>query len=504
MDYPSAYVTLIDKKTEKEIDSYLVSALYELYGPEVAPPQRLKVDGKKYELALRFERHYKPYSIHLDDVRKDDYVGTDLPKNFSSDVRLVDEEAGVDRKVKIWMNNPHRYGGDTFYQTSYHRDGKGEITTLSVVSNTGWMIPYVACMIVVVGLAAQFVLTLGRFIQRRSQIPLATVVVEPRVKGKKQAAALSASSSEWWLARFFPLLVVLAFGGWALSKARTPSAGEGEMDFYAAGKLPVMYQGRVKPLDTLARQTLCMMSNRQTSRVLVPEEDVTVLMKVFGDGATKPVRAIEFLFDAIAKPEVAQQHRVVRIENIDVLNTLGLERRKGLRYSIDEIQENLDAFMVEAKKANSVAEDERSTYEKKLLEVDSRIRYYTLLHETFPSLPIPQLPTEEEFNADRDKAMATLADLRQIRVALPDFEKRILDMQPPLAVPDPTAKHGWALFRRHRRMTFSTSWRRITSRMRPWHIGMRSSPPTSRAMRPSSTAPSTATRRISIITDRNR
>ena len=81
--------------------------------------------------------------------------------------------------------------------------------------------------------------------------------------------------------------------------------------------------------------------------------------------------------------------------------------------------------------------NERSTYEKKLLEVDSRVRYYTLLQAAFRSLPIPQLPTEEEFNADREKAMAAFAEIRQFQADMPKFEKVILEMQPPLAVLDP-------------------------------------------------------------------
>ena len=44
-----------------------------------------------------------------------------------------------------------------------------EASTLAVVSNTGWMIPYVGCMIVATGLLAQFTNVLGRFLKRRSE-----------------------------------------------------------------------------------------------------------------------------------------------------------------------------------------------------------------------------------------------------------------------------------------------------------------------------------------------
>ena len=50
---------------------------------------------------LRFQRHYKPYTIKLLDVRKDDYVASDTPRNYSSDIQLVDKTNGVDKPVHI-------------------------------------------------------------------------------------------------------------------------------------------------------------------------------------------------------------------------------------------------------------------------------------------------------------------------------------------------------------------------------------------------------------------
>ncbi len=68
------------------------------------------------------------------------------------------------------MNAPLRYAGETFYQSGFD-DGECapavKSTTLQVVTNFGWMIPYVACMIVITGMLAQFLITLGRFLKRR-------------------------------------------------------------------------------------------------------------------------------------------------------------------------------------------------------------------------------------------------------------------------------------------------------------------------------------------------
>jgi hypothetical protein len=57
-------------------------------------------------LFLRFKREYKPYTLALVDVRKDDYVASNTPRNYSSDVKINDlppavaiEKIVVDQRV---------------------------------------------------------------------------------------------------------------------------------------------------------------------------------------------------------------------------------------------------------------------------------------------------------------------------------------------------------------------------------------------------------------------
>ncbi len=157
VDFPAAYVELISKMTGKSLGTYL-------FGPELTP-QPVEIDGKKYDVALRHKRIYYPYSLALKDFRFDRYTGTNTPKNYSSLVQLQDPTRNVDREVPIWMNNPLRYAGTTFYQADW--DKKTEQTTvLQVVENPGWMAPYVACMLVMTGMLAHFGVVLTRFLGR--------------------------------------------------------------------------------------------------------------------------------------------------------------------------------------------------------------------------------------------------------------------------------------------------------------------------------------------------
>lgn len=124
-------------------------------------PQTFVFKDKTYRLALRATRHYMPFNLTLKDFTHDVYPGTDIPKNFSSLLRLQDKETGEDRDVLIYMNHPLRYRGLTFFQASF---GKGDrLSILQVVRNPVWVTPYLACLLVCLGLAWQFLAHLVRF-----------------------------------------------------------------------------------------------------------------------------------------------------------------------------------------------------------------------------------------------------------------------------------------------------------------------------------------------------
>lgn len=160
IDMPSALVTLYKKGSSEVIGSFTTSVW-------LKASHTIAVDGKEYQMSLRFTRNYKPFTMALKEFRFDRYPGTEIPKNFSSTIQLVDPEHQVDREVKIWMNHPLRYRGETFFQASYKPDESG--TVLQVVDNPGWLIPYISCILVTLGLILQFGFSLSRSLKRRKK-----------------------------------------------------------------------------------------------------------------------------------------------------------------------------------------------------------------------------------------------------------------------------------------------------------------------------------------------
>jgi len=427
VDVASAYIELFSKKSGDSLGTYLVSQNY-------SRDQPVDVDGKTHDIALRFERTYHPFSIHLNDFKFDRYVGTDTAKNYSSLVRLSDPRRNVDREVKIWMNNPLRYAGMTFYQADY--DKQTETTTvLQVVKNPGWMAPYVGCMFVLIGMLAHFGLTLSRFLERQSEeVSSARPLQRPAEPGpniatngrsRKQTSdtvSKQTAGRNWSI--IVPVLAVLLFGGYLLGKARMPQSKPNAMQIYEFGKLPVQYQGRVKPYDTVARNTLQYFSGKQ--EVIGPAKQGWI-SKLLHRKEKSP--AIAWLLDVISGSPSADDHRVFRIDHPEVLDTLGLEPRTGeFRYSVNDFRDKIMELAKQAQLAASVPEKERTLYQRRVVELAEKLQLYGLLQRAF-SRPV----------LSKDDPQKAMRELQQVRF---DAE-RIVEAKLPLSIPPLTADAHW-------------------------------------------------------------
>jgi ResB-like family len=128
-------------------------------------PVSFQAGGKNYQIVLRPKRFYKPFAIQLVQFSHDRYAGTDIAKNFSSRIRLLDSSRHEDRETLIYMNHPLRYEGMTFYQSGF--DNNDKTTILQVVQNPSWLIPYISCALIAFGMILQFGMHLSGFVRRR-------------------------------------------------------------------------------------------------------------------------------------------------------------------------------------------------------------------------------------------------------------------------------------------------------------------------------------------------
>jgi ABC-type transport system involved in cytochrome c biogenesis permease subunit len=320
-DMPAAYVTL--SKDGKELGRYLVS--------QQLNPQPVEVDGKTYEISLRWPRYYKPFQLHLKDFRFDRHTGTNMARNFSSDVRLVDPRRGEERDVRIWMNHPLRYNGETFFQQTF--DDVTEATTvLQVVRNPSWLFPYIACVVGGLGMVAHFGVNLLAFSRKRTNALATAALTAPAVaakgaKNRKEGYVLPPRYGPAYTAVptvVLAMCVIYLLATLIPRSAKTPAG----LDLSDAAAIPMNYEGRVLPLDTLARVSLKVITGGK--------EELTKVLKEADKDRDKAEReqdkanpkpkpsGMEFLFDLFTQNPRAREYKIFKIDNAEVIGLMRL------------------------------------------------------------------------------------------------------------------------------------------------------------------------------------
>ncbi len=200
------------------------------------------------------------------------------------------------------------------------------------------------------------------------------------------------------------ILVTLALALALAAYIGRPPSHRGDLDLAAFGKVPAVMDGRVKPMDSVARNTMRLISERQAY--------------VDPDGNRRP--AMDWLADLLAvdlvsptpqvpnDPEklrnVADSH-VFRIHNPQVLKTIGLERRKRFRYSLNEIEAapNYEKFLQLGREASQKLQrkEKLSFFQDKLHNAYSSVMMVKAINIYRRPLLVPD--TSVPIPKDRDK-----------------------------------------------------------------------------------------------------
>ncbi|MDC0308572.1 cytochrome c biogenesis protein CcsA, partial [Planctomycetaceae bacterium] len=436
VDQPSAYVTFFEKGNPDKIISQNLLAIQPA---SMDQGESVTVGDEEYQVFLRFKRLYKPYSVYLDDAQQINYEGTTTPRDYSSQIVLQDSETDNNLESKIWMNNPLRYGGETFYQSGMLDDPDGpDSTTLSVVTNTGWMVPYVSCAIVGVGMLAQFLMTLARFLNRRNREEPENAVFtdddDPNQKATTKPALADAKSRST-VAVWFPMVMTVMMAFYLGGKLPAPKAEDGEFNLYAFGQIPVREQGRLKPLDSVARNTLRFLSKKVE----------------FEDFNENKQPAIQFLLDLMipvipdedsAEPTQfgtkADGYEVIYVENLEVQKFFDLEKRKGFLYSYNELRPQIPKMLGHLQNIQAIKqgkkEGELSVMDLKLQELFTKFKTYHTIRDGFIPLSADQvMPDLEDGSQSPQEGMARVVEAIRIKQS---YEKDLIASQVPLLIPE--------------------------------------------------------------------
>lgn len=181
------------------------------------------------------------------------------------------------------------------------------------------------------------------------------------------------------LARWLPAALVLLGLLLALYPLRSTRHSS---DFHLSGfaEIPVQYNGRVQPLDSVAMNSLLALSGRRSLTL--------------ADG--QRLQAIEWL--ALVAFDLAQADTlpVFRIDNDGVLGLFGWQQADRKRFSFLELQPHFEAIDAEAQAAFAKEDPLRSVFEKQLIKLHRALTLYHQLAHAFgpPGISGERLPQE--------------------------------------------------------------------------------------------------------------
>jgi hypothetical protein len=161
-DTPGGYLTLRPRDGEERRMLLLGSTM-------LMPRARTQAIGDEmWTIDLRKKRYPLPFTIRVDDFRKEDHPGTGIAKLYESDVT---QRIGRDeRRVKIEMNAPLRDEGFVLFQSNWGPQDRREHdrywSLFSVVRNPSDQWPLWSCVIIALGLLIHFGMTLHRYVLR--------------------------------------------------------------------------------------------------------------------------------------------------------------------------------------------------------------------------------------------------------------------------------------------------------------------------------------------------
>ena len=160
---------------------------------------------------------------------------------FRSLVTTIDA-SGTETQHKIWMNHELHWGGFKFFQSSYQMRGGREMSILSVSRDPGQTIVFWGYGLLVLGMVTVLV---TRMVQRRA-LPQGFFPENGPMKPQQRSIALG-------------IAIVLGLGLSATAEAASVSGATIE----ALHALPVQYDGRVMPLDTMARESVLKVTGKK-------------------------------------------------------------------------------------------------------------------------------------------------------------------------------------------------------------------------------------------------
>ena len=173
-----------------------------------------------------------------------------------------------------------------------------------------------------------------------------------------------------------------------------PAPPTDSYDLEGFSRIPVLRGGRVKPIDSVARNSLLVLRNKRTAL----------------DEAGNKIPAINWFAEVLFNPEVGDKLKTFLIDHDQVLGLLGKKLSvDGKFFSYQDLEPHLGEIKASALEARKIPQEKRDSFDQNIIELYRSALLYDNIKATL-SPPNPQ-PTPEDdklvaeilFDPEKDK-----------------------------------------------------------------------------------------------------
>ena len=238
--------------------------------------------------------------------------------------------------------------------------------------------------------------------------------------------------------RFLPALIFVLALLWLASSWLPPKPAADDVDLASFGRIPVLVGGRIKPLDTVARNSLLIIHGKETVR----------------SADEKVINGMRWLADVFFHAQVADEYPVFVIQNAEVLGLFGWEQSDRKYFSFVELSPFLKQIDEQGEQSDKLQSVQRSAYQNAIFNLRNALVLYQRLKNSvqpegaenfaselasfesaFPSAAraARQRETGESFDQ---------AQLDAVTQLIPQYQK-LAEMAYVLVVPPPPPQGEW-------------------------------------------------------------
>ncbi len=208
--------------------------------------------------------------------------------------------------------------------------------------------------------------------------------------------------------RFVPLIILAVAVVSIATNWIAPKTAKNDFDFTKFAQIPVLVGGRIKPLDTVGRNSLLIIHGKQE----------------LGLEGGKRLSAMQWLTDVVFNAPVADQYPVFVVQNADVLGLFGWQQSDRKYFSFSEFAPFLKQIDEQGAQSDKLEAVQRSAYQSAILNLRNSLSLYQRLKNSV------QPEGAENFAAELDRFESTVpgaAKAARERAMGENFDKAKLD-----------------------------------------------------------------------------